>query len=305
LNQKVLAMNEENKRLKFALATAERQLHEGRNELTSIVEGIMDVDTEVAALLLKQIQAQNRIVQSQDRDRESPLTVTDEILKSQLQNMDSNDGPSHTHSSASADTPERSFKSRLEKVSETFFLKRLNGGGDLDSDWEGSSTPVVPSDLKVPISNTDFPQIRDNKSQDIERSIENMTPTARSSDTGENNVHVIEEINAIKDDLSDSREEFEDSDEDEDFDTASVVYDFARPGTAPARSQSISSKYARRFITSRQSPHASNTNSSRRKPLATMEDMMNMDNRSILSASSRRDEAFENLRRRFQAFTTT
>jgi methylglyoxal synthase len=125
LNQKVLAMNEENKRLKFALATAERQLHEGRNELTSIVEGIMDVDTEVAALLLKQIQAQNRIVQSQDRDRESPLTVTDEILKSQLQNVDSNDGPSHSHSSASADTPERSFKSRLEKVSETFFFETV------------------------------------------------------------------------------------------------------------------------------------------------------------------------------------
>ena len=110
--------------------------------------------------------------------------------------------------------------------------------------------------------------------------------------------------------VEDTRSVFtEDEDLEQDIDTESVVYDFARPVTAPSGSRSTGSKFALKFISSLESPRLSTASFPRRSTFMSVENTnyatlsMNSSS-SIFSASSRRDQAFENLKKRFQAFAT-
>ena len=283
LTQKLAEAIEENHKLTLALNNAELKAYDNYNELVSIVEGVMDVDTKEADFILKQLQAQNRMAQMNDRD--SPLTVTDEIVKpSELQKSEMTNSISIANSNKS--------------TARSDFSKGV-GDGKKDSIDQLKGTAERARDVNE-VGNRDSTDIVETFDISIVEDVNS------DFDRNENIFFRFGATNAVED----TRSVFtEDEDLEQDIDTESVVYDFARPVTAPSGSRSTGSKFALKFISSLESPRLSTASFPRRSTFMSVENTnyatlsMNSSS-SIFSASSRRDQAFENLKKRFQAFAT-
>ena len=367
LTQKLAEAIEENHKLTLALNNAELKAYDNYNELVSIVEGVMDVDTKEADFILKQLQAQNRMAQMNDRD--SPLTVTDEIVKpSELQKSEMTNSISIANSDKSTarsdfskgvgdgkkDTIDQ-LKGTAERardvnevgnrdstdIVETFDISIVE---DVHSDDDGD--PAMRSDVANPEGNAgstaeekdivetfDISIVEDVNSDDdgdpamrsdVANAEGNAGSTAEEKGIVETfDISIVEDVDSDFDRneniflrfgatnaVEDTRSVFtEDEDLEQDIDTESVVYDFARPVTAPSGSRSTGSKFALNFISSLESPRLSTTSFPRRSTFMSVKNTnyatlsMNSSS-SIFSASSRRDQAFENLKKRFQAFAT-
>ena len=283
LTQKLAEAIEENHKLTLALNNAELKAYDNYNELVSIVEGVMDVDTKEADFILKQLQAQNRMAQMNDRD--SPLTVTDEIVKpSELQKSEMTNSISIANSNKS--------------TARSDFSKGV-GDGKKDSIDQLKGTAERARDVNE-VGNRDSTDIVETFDISIVEDVNS------DIDRNENIFLRFGATNAVED----TRSVFtEDEDSEQDIDTESVVYDFARPVTAPSGFRSTGSKFALKFISSLESPRLSTASFPRRSTFMSVENTnyatlsMNSSS-SIFSASSRRDQAFENLKKRFQAFAT-
>ena len=283
LTQKLAEAIEENHKLTLALNNAELKAYDNYNELVSIVEGVMDVDTKEADFILKQLQAQNRMAQMNDRD--SPLTVTDEIVKpSELQKSEM------TNSISIANSDKSTARSDFSKGV---------GDGKKDTIDQLKGTAERARDVNE-VGNRDSTDIVETFDISIVEDVNS------DFDRNENIFFRFGATNAVED----TRSVFtEDEDSEQDIDTESVVYDFARPVTAPSGFRSTGSKFALKFISSLESPRLSTASFPRRSTFMSVENTnyatlsMNSSS-SIFSASSRRDQAFENLKKRFQAFAT-
>ena len=283
LTQKLAEAIEENHKLTLALNNAELKAYDNYNELVSIVEGVMDVDTKEADFILKQLQAQNRMAQMNDRD--SPLTVTDEIVK-----------PSDLQKSEMANSI--SIANSNKSTARSDFSKGV-GDGKKDSIDQLKGTAERARDVNE-VGNRDSTDIVETFDISIVEDVNS------DFDRNENIFFRFGATNAVED----TRSVFtEDEDSEQDIDTESVVYDFARPVTAPSGFRSTGSKFALKFISSLESPRLSTASFPRRSTFMSVENTnyatlsMNSSS-SIFSASSRRDQAFENLKKRFQAFAT-
>ena len=283
LTQKLAEAIEENHKLTLALNNAELKAYDNYNELVSIVEGVMDVDTKEADFILKQLQAQNRMAQMNDRD--SPLTVTDEIVK-----------PSELQKSEMANSI--SIANSNKSTARSDFSKGV-GDGKKDTIDQLKGTAERARDVNE-VGNRDSTDIVETFDISIVEDVNS------DIDRNENIFLRFGATNAVED----TRSVFtEDEDLEQDIDTESVIYDFARPVTAPSGSRSTGSKFALKFISSLESPRLSTASFPRRSTFMSVENTnyatlsMNSSS-SIFSASSRRDQAFENLKKRFQAFAT-
>ncbi len=358
VNRRLAETIEENHNLTVALSNAELKAFENHNELISIVEGIMDVDSKEASIILRQLESRSRISRASNRD--SPLTVTDDIEKdhptplamyptveaflgfekSNAETKDEIVSPKIEENSFRNEAPvtddigretvtpmpsapmypavqvflgPESEKNNAETIDEIYSPKSEenksdippNGSEDVDGsevatksdtgvDAKDEITEKVELDPNVP----SVENLTTEHTRTVTYGIEN--PETKLLD-GSGVLNFEDMVSAIT-----SEDEFE-----EDIDTQSVVYDFARPGTAPAASRTLASMFSEHFQVQKEgevSPRLATANKPQRGNMRGVRNSNNSNltksTRSLASASSRREQALENLKKRFQEFTT-
>ena len=298
LKKKLAKAEEENIKLTRDLKSVEMKADQNYKELTSIVEGIMDVENKDVSNILQKLRCRFQV----SSRGSSPLTVTEEV--SNQVTIEENNG-----SSRSSNIDGVSY---AETTAESSGL--LSGLDQGNGAAERRRNRLVEQDAGV----SEFVSVVEGNEVDVNPEDDYDTDTSEGADEVHDN-----------------------------FDTESVVYDFARPVTPGSRSlgsRLSMNLHASRSILSRRrmlhpidnmyhspaidnvyhSPSIDNmyhspassihveddySQSSELRltsPNSTHHSILSIDTSgSVFSAFSRRDKAMENLKKRFQSFANS